>query len=223
MATLPKNIKMVDFPADEYIAEEHPKSQIYLHHTAGRGDGVKTFKGWDADGIGRIATCVCISNGNDGGIDGEIVQGFSSKYWAWHLGAREGIFKKAGVPYKNLDKISIGIEICNAGSLDFREGKFFTWYKQVVPEDQVCTLETPHKGIRHFHKYTAKQIDSTIALVKYWSEVYNIDVTYKEEEFWQVSKKALQGVNGLYSHNSIRYDKTDVYPDPELIAALKTL
>jgi N-acetyl-anhydromuramyl-L-alanine amidase AmpD len=222
MAQLP-NIKMVDFPADEYIAKETTKTQIYLHHTAGNGNGVSTFKYWDKAEDGRIATCICISNGNNGGVDGEIVQGFSSKYWAYHLGVREGVFKKRNLPYKNLNEISIGIEICAWGSLSYRDGKYFSWSNVVVPENEVEHLDKPFRGVMHFHRYTTKQIESVCNLLLYWKERYGIDITYKPENFWDISENALKGNNGLYGHAAVRVDKTDVYPCKELIEALKGL
>lgn len=39
----------------------------------------------------------------------------------------------------------------------------------------------------------------------------------------KLSKKALRGEPGIYTHNSVRYDKTDVAPTPKMIAMLKRL
>lgn len=223
MSKLPKNIKTVSFESNEYFQQETDKKQIYLHHSAGRGNAENMFKYWDTDRRGRIATCIGISSGNDGGIDGEIVQGFSSKYWGYHLGLNNGHFKREGLYYKDLNKISIGIEICAWGALSFRDGKFYSWANVEVPKEQVDTLETPFRNILHFHKYTTKQIDSVCALLSFWKDRYNIDITYKPENFWEISKKALKGENGLYSHTAVRYDKSDVYPSKELISALKNI
>jgi len=108
------NIKQVAFPANQYIQEEPPKKQIYLHHTAGNASGEQVFKAWESNAE-RIATCVAISGKGANCVDGQIIQGFSSKHWAYHLGLQESTFQKHGVPYKSLDKLSIGIEICNWG------------------------------------------------------------------------------------------------------------
>ena len=40
------NIVQVDFPATQYFKEEFPKTQIYLHHTAGNASGQQVFDGW---------------------------------------------------------------------------------------------------------------------------------------------------------------------------------
>ena len=82
-------ITKVDFSSSQYIAEEHPKKQIYLHHTAGNSSAQRTFQGWNAN-ADKIATCVAISG--KGSVDGEIVQGFSSKHWAYHLCLNQYVF-----------------------------------------------------------------------------------------------------------------------------------
>ena len=223
MAKLPSNIRTVDFGSNEWFKEESQKTQIYLHHTAGRGDGERVFKFWDTDRQGRVATCIAISSANDGGKDGEIVQGYSSKYWGYHLGLRESHFTRNGLKYQNLNKISIGVEICSWGSLSYRDGKFISWAGAEVPKDQVDTLETPWRNILHFQKYSNAQIDSVCALLLYWKERYGIDITYKPEHFWEISKDALSGKNGLYGHGAVRTDKSDVYPSEALISALKKI
>jgi len=157
-------MKQVKF--NGYYKEESPKSQIYLHHTAGGGDGVATFKFWDADPV-NIATCVAISR------SGEIVQGFSSKHWAFHLGLKSAHFK--GLPFIKLDKTSIGIEICNWGYLVEKNGKFYNYVGKEVKD--VCKLEKPYKGFTYFENYTKEQIASTKELLLLWREKYNIDLT----------------------------------------------
>jgi N-acetyl-anhydromuramyl-L-alanine amidase AmpD len=207
-------IKQVAF--SNYKREETSKSQIYLHHTAGNGSGDDVFKFWQGD-VTPVATCVAISR------DGTIVQGFGSKYWAYHLGLSNNHFTRHGLPYQNLDRISIGIEICNWGFLREQGGKYFNYVNREVPKEEVIVLEERFRNYRFWQKYTDEQIESTIHLLKLWHERYGIDITYKEDQMWAVSKDALKGVNGLYTHNSVRLDKTDIYPDPDLIGELKKL
>ena len=45
--------------ATQYFAEEHTKTQIYLHHTAGSPDPFGTFGWWSANPE-RVATCVSV-------------------------------------------------------------------------------------------------------------------------------------------------------------------
>jgi len=205
------NLKSVEFT--NYIKEEHEKTQVYLHHTAGGPSGEAVFRYWEKTPE-RVATCVSISN------DGTIVQGYSSKYWAYHLGLQKPTFAKFGLPYKSLDKTSIGIEICNYGFLTEKNGKFVNYVGGVC--EDICELETPYKNYKYWQSYTDEQIESTRKLLLYWGEKYGIDLTYKED-IWNVTPRALKGDNGIFTHNSVRKDKADVYPHPKLIEMLKGL
>jgi len=218
-------IKQVPLSESQYLKEEATKTQIVLHHTAGNSSGVGTIKMWNTDDRGRIATCVCISGKGQSKdtFDGEICQAFSSKYWAYHLGIKGDVFKANGVPAKNLDKTSIGIEICSWGPLEKRGDKFYNYVDREVPADQVTELETPYKGHKYYHRYTDAQIESVRQLLLYWKQLYNIDLTYNEADMWTVSKRALKGENGVFTHNSYRKDKSDIHPCPRMIAMLKSL
>lgn len=218
------DIAVTDFLASQYVSEETNKIQIYLHHTAGNSNPYNVFKDWESNKE-RIATCVTI-----GGIpsrfdtfkDGQIVQGFSSKYWAYHLGLRESTFHNFNLPYKSLDRISIGIEICNWGQLVRKDEKFYSWSNKVVPDDQVIELATTFRGFKYFQNYTDAQIVSVEKLLRYWGQKYNIPLTYHEDIF-EVNARALRGATGVFTHNSVRYDKVDIYPHPKMIEMLKSL
>jgi hypothetical protein len=75
---------------------------------------------------------------------------------------------------------------------------------------------------KYWQNYTDEQIKSVIDLLILWKEKYKIDLTY-HEDIWQVTARALKGENGVFTHNSVRVDKCDVYPHPKLIEALKLL
>jgi len=219
-------IKQVPLSESQYVKEETKKTQIVLHHTAGNSSGVGTIKMWNADDRGRIATCIVISGKglSSDTTDGEICQAFSSKYWAYHLGIKPDVFRSVGVPYQRLDKLAIGIEICNWGPLTLKnDGKFYNYVDRVVPVDQVCTLEKPYKGYTYYHAYTDAQIESVRQLLVYWSKIYSIPLNYNLADMWNVSVNALKGVPGVYTHNSYRKDKSDISPQPKMIAMLKSL
>jgi N-acetyl-anhydromuramyl-L-alanine amidase AmpD len=112
-------IKQARLKESQFFAELSLKTQIYLHHTAGGGNAEAVSRYWNGN-TERIATAFII------GADGLIVQCFSSKHWAWHLGVGQKEFKAQGVPYKNLNKTSVGIEVCNWGYLKEKNGIFTT-------------------------------------------------------------------------------------------------
>jgi hypothetical protein len=214
------NLRQIKFPDSQYFREEFEKTQIFLHHTAGNPSGQGTFEWW-ASNPERIGTCVAISG--KGYNDGEIVQGFSSKYWAYHLGLKTQIFTAHGLPYRAIDKFSIGIEICNWGQLTKKaDGKYYNYVNGVVPADEVIELATPFKGYTYFHNYTDAQIQSVKDLLLLWKDKYNIPLKYNED-IWDVTSRALKGEPGVYTHNSVRTDKVDIYPHPKMIAMLKSL
>lgn len=215
------NLKQVTFPESQYIKEEDPKKQIYIHHTAGNASGEDVFKFWSGNKE-RIATCVSISGKGSNTVDGQIVQGFNSKYWAYHLGLKESTFQSVGVPYQSLDKISIGIEICNWGQLTEKAGKYFNYVNREVPTSEVIKLDKPYKGHQFFHNYTDAQIESVKDLLLLWNNKYGIPLDYNED-IWDISPRALKGEKGVFTHNSVRRDKIDIYPHPKMIQMLKSL
>lgn len=208
------NIKQVEFAPSNYFKQETKKKQIYLHHTAGNGSAEGVFRYWASTGE-RVATCVAI------GTNGLIAQGYSSKYWGYHLGLKQGVFNANGIPYQSLDKISIGVEICNWGYLKEVKGKYFNYVGMEIPKKEVIKLDEPFKGYNFWQSYTKEQIESTKELLLYWNEIYGIPLDYNED-IWSVSKRALAGETGVFTHNSVRKDKSDVYPHPELIEMLKS-
>jgi N-acetyl-anhydromuramyl-L-alanine amidase AmpD len=151
-------IKQARLKESQFFAELSLKTQIYLHHTAGGGNAEAVSRYWNGN-TERIATAFII------GADGLIVQCFSSKHWAWHLGVGQKEFKAQGVPYTNLNKTSVGIEVCNWGYLKEKNGHFYNYVNARVPDSMVTTLETPYKGYKHWYKYTDAQIESTRQLL----------------------------------------------------------
>ena len=219
-------IKQVPLSEGQYVNEETKKLQIVLHHTAGNSSAPGTIKMWDADGRGRIATCVVISGKglSKDTYDGEIAQAFSSKKWAYHLGIKPDVFRANALPYRSLDPLAIGIEICNWGPLTLKnDGKFYNYVDRIVPKEQVCTLDKAYKGYTYYHAYTDAQIESVRQLLVYWNKVHGISLKYNEKDMWEVSKNALSAVPGVYTHNSYRKDKSDISPQPKMIAMLKSL
>lgn len=208
-------IKQVRLKESQYFAEESAKTQIYLHHTAGNGNAEAVSRYWNGTSD-RVATAFVV------GQDGLIVQCFSSKHWAWHLGISKAEFKGQGAKYQNLDKASVGIEVCNWGYLKEKDGKFYNYVNTRVPDSMVTTLDEPFKGFKHWYKYTDAQIESTRQLLVYLCDTYNIPKEYRAQIF-SLDKEAFKGTPGIYTHNSVRKDKSDIYPCPRMIQMLENL
>lgn len=208
-------IKQVRLKESQFFSEESAKTQIYLHHTAGNGNAETVSRYWNGTSD-RVATAFVV------GQDGLIVQCFSSKHWAWHLGISKAEFKGQGAKYQNLDKASVGIEVCNWGYLKEKDGKFYNYVNARVPESMVTTLEEPFKGFKHWYKYTDAQIESTRQLLVYLCDTYNIPREYRAQIF-SLDKEAFKGTPGIYTHNSVRKDKSDIYPCPRMIQMLENL
>ena len=199
----------------QFFEEPSDKTQIYLHHTAGNGNAEGVSRYWNSNDS-QIATAFVV------GENGTIVQCFSSKHWAWHLGIDSQDFATRGLPYKNLNKLSVGIEICNWGMLKEKNGKFFNYVGGEINPSYVTTLETPYKGYKHWYKYTDAQIEATRQLVTYLCEIYDIPKDYRKE-IWSLDNEAFKGTKGIYTHNSVRKDKADIYPCPRMIKMLQSL
>jgi N-acetyl-anhydromuramyl-L-alanine amidase AmpD len=206
-----------DFSSREYLRENVTKNQIVLHHTVS-SEGVVGDIGWWVKDPKRIATFCLIDH------KGIIHQVFSSAFWAYHLGVNKAVFRSLGLTYKNLDSQSIGIEIDSLGGLKWSDSKnsWVSVYGHAIPYEQVQVYPEGYKGYKAYQKYTPEQIESARQLLVYLCEKYKISKKYNPQ-MWDVSKEALSGKNGIWSHTSYRSDKSDVHPQPELVEMLKGL
>jgi len=216
---LSKDIVQYPMPESQYVNVSGPKTQIVLHHTASGPNPFAVIDYWNSTSE-RVATPVVI--GGWGQYDGVIAQGYSSRFYAGHIGFAHGI-TAWGLPNFDYSAISVGVEICNWGFLTKTVNGFVNWAGSIVPDNQVFELLSPYKGFKYFQKYTQKQIDAVEKLLRYWNKIYGIPLTYKPKEMWELSKDAHNKVPGVYTHNSYRLDKSDIYPDPAMISMLKSL
>ena len=210
-----------DFSTSAFGGWTTVKTQIYLHHTAGYQSADKGKQ--------------TISILNDRGVSthtvidaaGHIEYLFDDKYVSYHAGA--------GVTPQNL---GLSVEINAYGCLTKKaDGKFYNAYGGVVPADQAALavdingLPKPYKNHAYYQKYTPAQIAATKTLILNWSAKHNIPVKWEGQKSYDrlfppnggTSPDAVSGVPGLYSHNSVRKDKSDVFPQKELIEMFKTL
>jgi N-acetyl-anhydromuramyl-L-alanine amidase AmpD len=198
----------------QYYQEEFPKKQIVLHHTVSNGNA-KNVMAWWAKTPVKVGTAFIIDR------EGVIHQCFSSKHWAHHLGTKSKLNKQ-------LNQQSIGIELCSWGALKrspLKSGIKATFTSStgvVVPNNEVVELEKPFRGSIYFQKYTQKQLKSMQILVNYLCEMYSIPKDYNPD-MWVLSKNALSGKSGIYTHTSFRKDKSDCVPQSDLIEVIKSL
>jgi N-acetyl-anhydromuramyl-L-alanine amidase AmpD len=195
-------------PDDQYYKEKYTKRQIVIHHTVSNGNAKNVINWWKIQEE-KIGTAFVIDR------EGVIHKAFSSAHWAHHLGTKE----------KNnriLNKQSIGIELCSCGALTFKNGIYYNSAKEEIPKSEVITYVYPFRENRYFQKYTDKQLESLKLLLQYLCETYNIPKTYIPE-MWEISKSALRGDKGIFTHVSYRKDKSDCHPQKELIKILNEI
>ena len=215
---------------DEYVTDRGTteKDTIFIHHTAGRANPFKTVKNWNLDTRGRIATQFVIGgmslNGNTE-HDGTVVECFPDEYYAWHLG-------KTGSHHMHTH--SIGIELNNWGYL-YKDGDtYYNYIDLAVPKEQVDKLNRKFNGHYYFHKYTDAQINSLKLLIheiKRRHPRVNINLglpqmlmNMDKYEAFGFQKAAYDGdIKGILTHTNVRRDKTDCYPQTNLVTMLNNL
>ncbi|MEO6330102.1 MAG: N-acetylmuramoyl-L-alanine amidase [Ginsengibacter sp.] len=219
----------------EYVEEKTVKNTIYIHHTAGSHRADWTIDGWNKDRTAiksrlRVATAFVIGGldrtGSDkDGMDGKIFRAYDEDLWASHLGLK-------AANNNQLNRQSIGIEICNYGPITkTNSGIFLNYVNSELAPSQVCDLGYLFRGFRHHHRYTDKQIASLKELLLFLKDKYKIDLKKGLAEAldkpngagFELNNDASNGRPGIWSHSSVRKDKFDVHPQAELASMLKTL
>lgn len=219
-------INWVPLKDDQYIREYTDKKTIYIHHTAGNADPYGVMRWWN-ETPARVGTAFIIGGKpkrmHDHVADGELVQAFSSRYWAWHLGVKHSNMPPGADSSRNLNSQSIGIELCNWGYLTYRNGKFYTYVNTTVPKEDVITFDAPYRGYVHYHRYTDAQLGVLRVVLKYLAVKYNIPTEYKGDRMFDLCMEAFENEPGIWTHTSVRSDKTDCSPQLALIELLETL
>jgi hypothetical protein len=203
-------LKVVDLQnfAGNFYRETHQKKQIVWHHSAGWDDARGMYDWWRQDGAYHVATAIGIV---DAGI---VFRGYDEGFWAHHIGMQH--------PFNVLrNQQSVAVEICNWGALTEVSEGLKSWAGAIVPKNK--TIELSYKGIKYYEIYTDAEIES----LKKWTLLnalrFGIPLKYNEADMWQVSQNAIDGVAGIYTHNSFLSWKSDVSPQPKLIAMAKKL
>lgn len=195
----PLAIQPIALQPGEWIDQDVQKDTIYLHHTAGGHRPDWTVQGWNVDRskLGtrrRVATAYVIGgrssiNGSEE-WDGVVVRCYPDNHWCHHLGVRSPA---------RLEQRSIGIELCNYGYLDLsHDGRFFSYVRKPIPEDQVEELAQPFRGYLYYHRYTKPQLESLHSLLGELADRHNVDLRSGLCEW--ISREALE----LPSNLSVR-------------------
>ena len=121
-----------------------------------------------------------------------------------------------------INKAAIQIELDSWGGLVKRGGYFYNGYGKKF-EGDVVDYGNDYRGFKYFEKYTDKQLAAYGELLCYLSTQYSIPITYSYDDLFKLSKKALRGERGHFTHCSYRPDKSDLHPQPELLKMLKEL
>lgn len=210
-------------PKGEYVSGKYNNDYIILHHTAGWDNPKQVVDCWAKDALGRVATEFVIGGQRctDGRsiYDGKIIRSYPEGNQGYHIGT-------SGSAYMNIH--SVGIELCNMGWV--KNGMTYTGTR--VKDDQIITLKEPFRGYVNWHKYSDKQIESLRQLLLYISDRDGIDlhrgiyqwIKTEGVKAFEFHQAAYEGkVKGLLCHSSIRKDKYDMSPQPELIDMILTL
>ena len=210
-------------PKGEYLEGPSKKEYCFLHHTAGWNNPYKTVRNWGNDTRGRIATEFVLggqklTDGN-ADYDGVMVQCMPEGAYGWHLG-------KNGSQY--MHKHSVGIEVNNFGYL--KNGK--AYQGSTAHESQIVELAEPFRGYKEWHRYTDAQIEALDKWIRWIGERDGIDIRaglpalVKEHgaSAFEFNADAYYGkVKGLWTHTNTRKDKTDMFPQQELLDLLVSL
>ncbi|PWL28270.1 MAG: hypothetical protein DCO96_09865 [Fluviicola sp. XM-24bin1] len=197
---------------------------MFLHHTAGWHNPYNVISQWGRDKRGAVATEFVLGGqsvkGNDNKYDGEIVQAFPEGAYGWHLGENGS---------QHMHTHSVGIEVCN---FSYINDKNQTYAGTNVVDSQIVTLAKPFRGHQRWYRYSDAQIESLRQLILYIANRDNIDVRKglveevraKGAAGFEFNSDAFYGkIKGMWTHTNTRKDKSDMFPQQELLDMLLSL
>lgn len=192
-----------------YYNEIIPKKAIVLHHTNGwtvkNGKPSMNHFHWWTSTNKHVSTPFSVD------YDGNIYQHFNPLAWAYHLGLKISDNKK-------MNQESIGIELCNEGYLTKENETFYWWSGKMKirynrPQDKPFHVPEGWRNYEWFAPYSEKQIDSTIWLVKYLCDEYEIKKNLIED--CEYHPEIDGDFEGIYNHSNVRdfpRPKWDLHP-----------
>lgn len=192
----------------QYLKQVTAKNKLFVHFTAGGPNAINVIKYWGSDEV-RVSTAFVIDGDN-----AKAYECFDPDYWSFHL----GIKGTNGA----LDKTSIGIEICAWGPVTEKGGKFYSYTNKELPANEIYTLDKPFRGYKYFHSVSDEQFHTLELLMDWLIEKYKIPVQASFDESWFDFKQEVidKRTPGIWTHTTVRKDKSDMYPDKRLIGLL---
>lgn len=217
------DIKQYTFPENQYINETSEKNMIFLHHTVSPSDSSTGDIKWWLSNSERVGTHFIIDR------FGNITQCVPLDKWIHHLyiNAPSNRIDKKYRSYEHnvlINSKSIGIEIDSAGGLMLRNGRWISSYNKTIPKEDVYEIQ--YRGYKAFEKYHPAQIEAVKNLILYLCDIYpSIKESIKSDysDIFDISIDALKGKTGIYTHTSVRTDKSDCVPQIPLIQMLNSL
>jgi N-acetyl-anhydromuramyl-L-alanine amidase AmpD len=195
------------------------KTQIVLHHTVGGGKPTPVVEYWDKYVTGRVGTHFVI------GKNGEIVQTMDLQDWASHVNCDGKGNVGNGKQVLDIERRTIGIELCAWGGLVEYKGKFYTSYgvkpQNIIEEDKVYRCD--FRGFKAYDRYSEPQLLALKQLLVFLGNTLSLDITKTCASNFELSDKAHAQEMVVCSHTNFRKDKSDVFPQPELIDLLQSL
>jgi len=197
----------------QYLTHEYDKTSIFLHHTCGlTAEGAWA---WWNETPERVGTPFIVDR------NGKIIECFNPKIWAFHLGI-------SGDDNYH-EKHSVNIELVSGGGLYLDKGEFRFYplypnklYYTVIPKEDVYEFDKPWRGFKYYHKYTEAQIEALKGLIcLILKDFPTIEIQFPLGDFWEYKPEVIiDHLKGLWSHSTVRPDKSDIFPYPPLIEML---
>lgn len=195
----------------------YAKQQIYLHHTS--GSSVQGSINWAYQQANGIAAQIYIDH------NGNVYSAFPINMWAYHLGLKpKHLTAPNALSHDELSRQSIAIELCSWGGLtETQTGKIRTWNnKPFVGE--ITQYDQTYRGYTLFEAYAQAQIDVLYEVLVFLGNTFHIPTQVPNvKHLFDICPEATQGQPGIYTHSSVRPDKSDCHPDPKLIQMLRDL
>ncbi|MBV6442740.1 MAG: hypothetical protein EPGJADBJ_04464 [Saprospiraceae bacterium] len=191
------NIKSAALTQSQYFRQVFPKRNIVLHHTVS-STAQSAIQWWKATPE-RIGTSYIIDK------NGVIHCLFHPKFWAHHLGLKDG---------RNieLNRRSIGIELVNEGPLMRNEKGVFWWNLGIG--SRPARFEGEHvarswRGYEFWAAYTPQQYEALNELLITLIDLFAL----KPSLFYSYDfRPEAPDMATIYSHCNVRKDKTDISP-----------